>query len=168
MSGSPGSSRHLWFRAGAYVMLVVAVSNLLVSGPVEGDLLALRHGLAAAAARVLSLLGTASTAQEDYIRLSGGGVRVDDSCTGLDASLFVAAAMLLFPTRWGARVVGVVAAFAILMPLNFLRVLSLAYWQGTGSDWFGPAHVYVWPAAVVTVSLATLLGWLTWISPREA
>jgi exosortase/archaeosortase len=128
MSGSPRSSRHLWLRAGLYALAVVAISNLLVRDEVGlGVLAPLREAIARAAAGVLSLLGTAATAQGDHIRMPGGAVQVVDACTGLDASLLVGAAVLVFPAGWRARLLGVLAGFAILMPLNFIRVVTLAY-----------------------------------------
>jgi len=169
MPASPGTAQYLWFRALAYMALVTAVSNALVSPAAEWAFLApLREALARAAAWALSLLGTPASAQGDYIRIPGGAVQVVDACTGLDASLFVGAAMLLYPASWRVRLAGFAAAFAILMPLNFVRISTLAYWQATGSAWFETGHLYLWPALVVIASLATLLGWLTRVAARES
>jgi exosortase/archaeosortase family protein len=139
-----------------------------VLGSVERGLLApLREAIAGAAAAVLSLLGASASASGDYVRLPGGTVQVVDSCTGLDVSLLVGAAMLLHPASWRARLAGVLLGFAILMPLNFVRVLTLAWWSGRGSAWFEVGHVYLWPAVVVIASLAILLGWMQRTSASE-
>jgi exosortase/archaeosortase family protein len=152
---------HPLLRAAVYGAAAVAISNALLVDELDRVLLGpLRQAIARAAAAVLSLLGTPATANADAVQLQRGAVQIVDACTGLDLSLLLAAAMLLFPAGWRARLAGITAAFAVLMPLNFFRVLSLAYWVEASPAWFEISHAYVWPALVLIAALATLLGWM--------
>ena len=59
-------------------------------------------------------------------------------------------------------------AFAVLMPLNFVRVLTLAWMVNSSSaEVFELTHAYVWPTIVIVVCLATLLGWIQRVAPGE-
>jgi exosortase/archaeosortase family protein len=160
-------TRSLWLRALAYLAIAVALSNALLLGAVDRQLLGpLRQGIAGAAAAALGLFGVDARARADYVQLPQGAVQIVDSCTGLDASLLLAAAMLVFPASWRARLAGIGAGFAILMSLNFVRVLTLAVWVSS-PHWFELAHLYVWPTLVVIAALATLLGWMQLAAARE-
>jgi exosortase H (IPTLxxWG-CTERM-specific) len=162
-------TRSLWLRALAYLALAVALSNALLLGAVDRQLLGpLRQGIASAAAAALGLFGVDARARGDYVHLPQGAVQIVDACTGLDASLLLAAAMLVFPASWRARLAGIAAGFATLMSLNFVRVLTLTVWAGSSPHWFEVAHLYVWPALVVIAALATLLGWMQLTAAREA
>lgn len=162
-------TRSLWLRALAYLGVAVGLSNALLLDAVDRQLLSpLREGIARAAAAVLGILGVDASARADYVQLPQGAVQIVDACTGLDASLLLAAAMLLFPASWRARLAGIAAGFAIVMSLNFVRVLTLALWVGTSPAWFELGHLYVWPALVVVAVLATLLGWMQLAAARES
>jgi exosortase H (IPTLxxWG-CTERM-specific) len=161
-------TRSLWLRALAYLIVAGALSNALLLGAVERAVLApLRQAIARAAAAALGLFGVEAGARADYVQLPYGSVQIVDGCTGLDASLLLAAAMLLFPASWRARLAGIAAGFAIVMSLNFVRVLTLAVWVGSSRAWFELAHLYLWPTLVVIAVLATLLGWMQLAAARE-
>lgn len=160
--------RSLLPRALLYLVIALGLSNLLLWEPVDsGPVALLREGIAASAARVLTLLGLESTASGDLVRMPGGSVRIVNACTGLDASLLLAAAMLAFPARWSARAIGVALAFGSLLPLNFIRVLSLAYAVDSRPELFEVTHLYVWPAVVIVACLGVLLLWIDRVARAE-
>ncbi len=165
---SPWRDRSLLLRALLYLVVAFALSNLLLWEPVDaGPVALLREGIADAAAAVLTLLGTASTASGDRVLMPHGAVRIVNACTGLDASVLLAAAVLAFPARWSARLIGVALAFGVLLPLNFVRVLTLAYSVDAHPEIFETTHLYVWPTVVIIACLGVLLLWIEHVAlPR--
>ena len=161
--------RHgLWLRSAVYIALVVALSNLLLLPVVDRVLFEpVRLAIAAGAGHVLALV-------QDNVRVVGqrvfvgpSAVEIVNSCTGLDVGVFLASAMLVFPAPWRARAQGVVAAFAIVLAVNFLRVLTLCWLNASSPRAFELVHVYVWPAFITAVCLATLLVWIQLVPARD-
>lgn len=159
----------LWLRSAVYVALVVVLSNLLLLDAVDRALLEpVRLGIASAAGHVLALVSDNVRVTGQRVYLDGSAVEIVNSCTGIDVGMFLASAMLVFPAPWRARALGVLAAFAIVFAVNFLRVLTLCLLNAGSPSAFELVHVYVWPAFISGVCLATLLVWIQLVPARDA
>jgi exosortase/archaeosortase family protein len=159
----------LWLRSAVYVALVVALSNLLLVDAVDRTLLEpVRRAIASAAGAVLALVHDDVRVVGQRVFLGGSAVEIVNSCTGIDVGVFLASAMLVFPAPWRARAKGVAAAFAIVFAVNFVRVLTLCWLNSDAPRAFEIVHVYVWPAFISAVCLATLLVWIQLVPTREA
>lgn len=159
----------LWLRSAVYVALVVALSNLLLLDVVDRTLLEpVRLGIASAAGHVLALVFDNVRVAGQRVFVGGSAVEIVNSCTGIDVGVFLASAMLVFPAPWRARASGVLAAFAIVFAVNFLRVLTLCWLNASSPRTFELVHVYVWPAFISGVCLATLLVWIQLVPARDA
>ena len=159
----------LWLRSAVYVALVVALSNLLLVDAVERTLLEpVRLVIASAAGHVLALLHENVRVVGQRVFVSGRAVEIVSSCTGIDVGIFLASAMLVFPAPWGARARGVLAAFAIVFAVNFLRVLTLCWLNADSPRAFELVHTYIWPAFISGVCLATLLVWIQLVPAPDA
>jgi exosortase/archaeosortase family protein len=159
----------LWLRSAVYVALVVGLSNLLLLDAVDRAVLEpVRLGIASTAGFVLALVHDGVRVVGQRVFLGGSAVEIVNSCTGIDVGMFLAAAMLVFPAPWRTRALGVLAAFAIVFAVNFLRVLTLCWLNATSPPTFELVHVYVWPAFISGVCLATLLVWIQRVPARDA
>ena len=159
----------LWLRALAYVALVVGLSNLLVLDAVDHGLLEpARLATAKATGAVLSLFSDEVRVLGQRVFLGSSAVEIVNSCTGIDVAIFLASAMLVFPAPWRLRASGVLAAFAIVGIVNFLRVLTLCWLNASSQGAFELVHVYIWPAFITIVYLATLLLWIQLVPARNA
>ena len=159
----------LWLRSAVYVALVVALSNLLLLDVVDRALLEpVRLGIASAAGSVLALVAENVRVVGQRVFVGGSAVEIVNSCTGIDVGVFLASAMLVFPAPWRARAQGVLAAFAIVFAVNFVRVLTLCLLNAGSPRAFELVHVYVWPAFISGVCLATLLVWIQLVPARDA
>jgi exosortase/archaeosortase family protein len=127
-----------------------------------------RNGIASLAASVLSLFRSDVSATGQTVWLGGSAVEIVNGCTGIDVSIFLAAAMLVYPAAWRAKLRGVVLAFAVVLAANFLRVLILSWLNAGWPRAFELAHVYVLPALILVVCVATLLAWIRSATPRDA
>lgn len=150
--------RELWLRSLLYVALVLGLSNLLLLEPVDRTLLApARLAIASAAGSVLSLVHDNVRVIGERVFLGASAVEIVNSCTGVDVGIFLGCAILIFPASWRARALGVAAAFALVLAVNFLRVLTLCWLNATSQSAFELVHVYVWPAFIAAVCLGALL-----------
>lgn len=153
--------RGLWLRSAVYVALIVVLSNLLLLDVVDRVLLEpVRLAIASGAGHVLGLVHENVRVIGQRVFLGSSAVEIVNSCTGIDVGVFLACAMLVFPAPWRARAQGVVAGFAIVLAVNFLRVLTLCWLNAGSPQLFDLVHVYVWPAFITAVCLATLLVWI--------
>jgi len=158
----------LWLRSAVYIALVVVLSNLLLLDVVDRLLLEpVRLSIASGAGHVLALLHENVRVVGQRVFLGASAVEIVNSCTGIDVGVFLASAMLVFPAPWRARARGVLAAFAIVLAVNFLRVLTLCWLNAGSPRAFELVHVYVWPAFITGVCLATLLVWIQLVPERD-
>lgn len=159
----------LWLRSAVYVALVVGLSNLLLLDAVDRTLLEpVRLAIASAAGHVLALVHENVRVVGERVFLGTSAVEIVNSCTGIDVGVFLASAMLVFPAPWRTRLQGVAAAFAIVLAVNFVRVLTLCWLNDGSPRAFELVHVYVWPAFITAVCLATLLFWIQLVPERDA
>ena len=159
----------LWLRSAVYVALILVLSNLLLLDSVDRLVLEpMRLAIASGAGHVLALVHDNVRVVGQRVFLGPSAVEIVNSCTGIDVGVFLASAMLVFPAPWRTRLQGVLAAFAIVFAVNFLRVLTLCWLNAGSPRTFELVHVYVWPAFISGVCLATLLVWIQLVPERDA
>jgi len=127
-----------------------------------------RHAIAYLAGALLSLFRSDVRSIGASVFVGGGAVEVVNGCTGLDVGIFLASAILVFPAPWRARLRGVALAFAVVLAVNFVRVLTLCVLNAGSPRAFEIVHVYVWPVFISLVCLATLLAWIRGAQPKNA
>jgi exosortase/archaeosortase family protein len=152
-----------------YVALVLALSNLLLLDAVDAALLApARLAIAKAAGAVLSLVFESVRVIGERVFIGVSAVEIVNSCTGVDVGIFLASAMLVYPAPWRARALGVAAGFALVLLVNFLRVLTLCWLNASSPPAFDLVHVYVWPAFIAAFCLGALLYWIQTVQAADA
>ena len=95
-----------------------------------------------------------------------GAVMVASGCNGVEVSLMFAAAVLAFPTRIKARLIGAVAGVASIQVLNLLRIMSLLLLSRFAQSAFDFFHLYVWDAFIMLDGVMAFLAWYRWQSLR--
>ena len=63
---------------------------------------------------------------------------------------------------------GAVAAIALIGAVNFVRVISLAYFAQFDSLAFERAHEHIWPTAIVVICAASFAAWIHASARRTA
>lgn len=155
-------------RIAFYLCLVVGLSNLLLVDAIDRGLLQhVRNGVAELAALVLWPFMKGVSADGQRVFVGPAAVEIVNGCTGLDVAIFLASAILVFPAPWRARLRGVAVGFVVVMATNFARVLTLCVLNATSPRAFELVHVYVWPAFISLVCLATLLVWIKSTQPAD-
>ncbi len=94
------------------------------------------------------------------------GISVVTACTGVFIGGLFAMAVLLFPTTWRARIIGLGVGVVGLYVVNLIRLVSLYYvgihWPGA----FDTVHQLVWQSLLIAIAVAL---WLLWAgkAPRR-
>ena len=152
-----------------YLLLAVGLSALLLSDLVFDDLLGgMRVAVASAAASVLGALGLPIVARGAVIYGPGTPLIIVNECTGIDATILLASAILVFPAGLRHKLVGLACAIGVMMLLNFVRILSLIWLGNYSSDWLDVGHLYIWPPIIILVGVGTLLLWADRVVPDPA
>ncbi len=141
--------------AGCLVSSVFSYSWLAGNNLLDG----LARFTAEAAGFLLSLSG--SDVVIAGIRISSERFIVDvaPSCTGLVPVLLFICAVLAYPSRWSAKLAGILPGAACLFALNMMRIVSLFYTGVYFRRYYEVAHLVLWQTLLL---LGAILLWLVW------
>jgi archaeosortase B (VPXXXP-CTERM-specific) len=122
-------------------------------------MVSLQRGLANTTSFVLRLLG--NDTRVEGIRVISNRFTLDiiPACTGLFVLGAFLSAVIAFPVRWRAKVIGLVLGIAAICILNIVRLASLFYVGVYWPRFFDYAHLVVWQTLVIAISV---LLWLAW------
>jgi exosortase/archaeosortase family protein len=134
----------------AYVVFGAAPA---LNGPV-------REATAMVTAWLLGLVGT--TASGDGALLSAGSLRfaVVPDCTPAGPLLLLSGAILAFPARIRAKLIGLAVGALALTALNFLRLVTLVLIGLARPEALEIAHLVVWQSVMI---LAAITLWIAWL-----
>lgn len=125
--------------------------------------------LASLSGSIVSMIDPDVLAQGNVLqdRRSGSGIAIQAGCNGIEACIMLTAAVLAYPSRWQAKIPGLlVGAFAI-QALNVVRIVSLFYLVQWSARAFEFAHLYLWQALIMIDVLVVWLLWLRWVTRRQ-
>lgn len=109
---------------------------------------------------VLNLLGQGTTASELTIHSPRFAINVRRGCDAFEPAWFLCAAILAFPAPPRRKPAGMLVGCVVIFATNIVRISSLyligVYWP----TFFSPAHLEVWPIALI---LLAVFLWITWI-----
>ena len=108
---------------------------------------------------VLALLGEDITVNGVLLQSPRFKVSIYNGCNGLITSLIFVSGVLAFPSRLGAKVVGVVAGLLAIQVINLIRIISLFYIGIFLPQFFNQSHVFIWQSLVI---LAGVTLWIVW------
>jgi len=95
-------------------------------------------------------------------------VDIRGGCNGLEAVVFVCAAMLAFHAPLRKRIAGAFAAAVILEALNVIRIASLYLLGVYHRDVFETFHLAVWQTLMFGAAVFLFLFWTSRVTPRDA
>ena len=78
-------------------------------------------------------------------------VDIRNGCNGLEASLFLLAAILAFPAATRIKVLGAVSGFALVQLANLVRIVSLYFIGCYRPQWFEAFHLAIWQSIIFAI-----------------
>ncbi len=116
-------------------------------------------GIARVSGAVLRLFGEDLTVVGCDLRSPRFAVTIYNGCNGLITSLIFVSAVLAFPARIGAKLVGVVGGLLAIQLVNLVRILALFYTGVFAPEWFDESHLVIWQSIVILCGVAL---WMLW------
>ncbi len=119
------------------------------------------RGIAVASAALLNLLGQHVIVNGVVLTAGNHAVSIQNGCNGIEAVVFLVAAILAFPATWRQRAVGLVAAVGVIQILNLARVVTLFLINRYKPDLFELFHLAIWQTVIGGAAIALFYVWTT-------
>jgi exosortase H (IPTLxxWG-CTERM-specific) len=151
-----------------FSVLLLLFYGVVALAPVDAHVIApFTRGLTSVSGAVLRLLGQKVLVSGTVI--SGAfAVDIHNGCNGIEAIVFVAAAMFAFDAPLGKRLLGALLAAVVLQALNIVRIVSLYLIGLKRPEVFETAHLAVWQTLMFGAAVFLFLAWTARVAPRNA
>jgi exosortase H (IPTLxxWG-CTERM-specific) len=125
--------------------------------------------LANASGIVMHLFGSNVQVQGEVLldQATDSGIAVMGGCNGAEATLILVCALLVYPSSWRSKLIGMMAGFVAVQGVNVLRLISLFYLYLWNADLFEWVHRYLWQSLIMLDVLVYILLWLRWQERQE-
>ena len=152
-----------------FVLLLIAFYALVLPKPVDRAVIVpYTAAITAASTGVLNLLGEGVHRIGTVISGPLFVVDVKNGCNGIEAMVFIAAAMIAFEAPAALRVLGIVAGSVAIQVLNLIRIVSL-YWIGAHRrQWFEAFHLAIWQSVIFVAAILVFLWWTSRVQQTDA
>ncbi len=166
-------SARLWrdrLRVGFVAAALLAVVLLTPRRPVLQQVLSPLDELTARVTAALLRVGGYEVEREGVVlsHTSGFAYEIYWRCTGLLPGVFAAGLILASPGRPRDRALGAAAGAAVVLALNFVRLVHLFHLGVRHPAVFAWAHTVAWEAATVLGVLIVWQGFSRWGPRRDA
>ena len=143
-----------------FAVLLIAFYTVITIGWVDTHVvLPFTAALARVSGAALNLIGEKVHVTSTVIGGSRFAVDIRGGCNGLEAVVFVCAAMLAFHAPLRKRIIGALAAALILEALNVIRIDSLYLLGVYHRNVFEMFHLAVWQTLMFGAAVLIFLAW---------
>src|ERR1043165_1812069 len=126
------------------------------------------RAIAVASAAILNVFGQHVVVSGVVLTSGSDAVSIQNGCNGIEAVVFLIAAILAFPATWRQRAVGLVAAVATIQILNLVRVVTLFLINKYKPNLFELFHLAVWQTVIGGAAIALFYVWTTRVHAQRA
>ncbi len=165
MALAPRQTRFLIIFA---VLLIAFYAFITIDAVDKRVVLPFTEALARVSGATLNLLGEKVQVSGTVIVGVRFGVDIRGGCNGLEAVVFVCAAMLAFQAPLKKRFIGALAAAVTLEALNVIRIVSLYLLGVYHRSVFEMFHLAVWQTLMFGAAVFLFLIWISIVAPRNA
>ena len=125
-------------------------------------------GLTAVSASILNVIG--EKVQRTGTMIAGGGFAVDikNGCNGIEAMVFLCAAMIAFDASIKARLAGLLMACIGVQLLNLVRIVTLFLLGRHRREWFEAFHLAIWQSVIFGAAVLMFVLWTTRVQRTDA
>lgn len=128
-----------------------------------------RWGINQVAADIINTVTPAAQVKVDAHRLISprATLEVVRGCDGSGLLFLLIAAVLAFRTSWSHKLLGLLAAAALVYLLNEARVVALYFVLVRYPAWFVPLHASLIPVLIIALSAMFYQWWTRWAIPAD-
>ena len=160
--------RQVRFLVLFFVLLLVFYA-VIVLEPVDAHVITpFTTGLTAVSASILNGIG--ENVQRTGTMIVGGNFAVDikNGCNGIEAMLFLCAAMLAFEAPVKSRIAGLLMACFGVQLLNLVRIVTLFLLGRHRREWFEAFHLAIWQSVIFGAAVLMFVVWTTRVQRQNA
>ena len=117
------------------------------------------RGIAVVSGSLLNLLSADVQVSGTMLLSSCFSVNINNGCNGLEATLFLVAAVLAFPAPPTSRLLAAATGVALIQGANLLRVISLYLIGCHRREWFDTFHLAIWQTVIFAVAIFYFASW---------
>jgi exosortase family protein XrtM len=119
------------------------------------------HGVVTVCADLINLISPLEQVlpQQNHLISTKADLEIVRGCDGAGVLFLVVSAILVFPSKLGRKLVGLILGIALIYVLNLLRIGVLYFAIAYYPDWFQLIHVYLAPTLMVIVACAYFAWW---------
>src|SRR5262249_26180062 len=127
------------------------------------------RAIAVVSGALLNALGQHVAVSGVILIAGNNAVSIQNGCNGIEAVVFLVAAILAFPATWGQRLAGLIAAVAVIQILNLARVVTLFLLNRYKPNLFELFHLAIWQTVIGGAAIALFYIWTTRVhAPKRA
>jgi exosortase H (IPTLxxWG-CTERM-specific) len=160
--------RQVRFLVLFFVLLLVFYVVIMLE-PVDAHVITpFTRGLTAVSTSILNGLG--ENVHRSGTMIIGGKFAVDikNGCNGIEAMLFLCAAMLAFEAPLKSRIAGLLMACVGVQLLNLIRIVSLYLLGRHKREWFEAFHLAIWQSVIFGAAVLMFVLWTTRVQRQNA
>jgi exosortase H (IPTLxxWG-CTERM-specific) len=125
----------------------------------ENVVMPFTRGIAVVSTSVLNMLGEGVVRNGTLISNRAFAVDIKNGCNGLEALVFLCAAIFAFDAPFRSRMIGVAIGAVIVEVLNLMRVVTLFLIGRYRPELFETFHLAVWQAVIFGAAVFTFIAW---------
>lgn len=123
---------------------------------------------AAISAFCLNLSGNSVQAIGDVLSSPGFSMSIKNGCDAIEAIAILLCAMLIYPTSYKNKLIGLATGSILLIILNIIRIISLYFIGIHIPSIFDVMHISVWQIIFMIVPMLIIMQWLNWVQLKPA
>jgi exosortase H (IPTLxxWG-CTERM-specific) len=159
--------RQVLFLVRFSLLLAVLAVSLLVSPVDRAVITPFTRFLAASSAVILRVLGENAAAAGTTISDSGFAVDIKNGCNGVEATLFLCAAIIAFDASRRERAIAVFLGIFAIQAANLVRIVSLYLLGRHKPDVFGLFHLAIWQTLMFALAVSFFVAWTARAGKRD-
>ena len=128
------------------------------------------EGIAHVSAAIIGMTGTPVRVIQTLITGTCFTVDIENGCNGVEATLFLVAAIIAFPAPARSRAIAVATGAALIQAANLIRVVTLYLIGCYRREWFDTFHLAVWQSVIFALAMLYFAFWTRRLSnvPQRA
>lgn len=149
--------------AATFFLFVLGFSVLSVTTTLQNRLRAVENAIAASAAWMAGLAGSAASVVDGhFISVGAMTLNVNHECTGVFVLFVLASFIAAYPARLTTKVAGIVVGVVGLQFINIVRIATLVRVVEFYPQTFKYFHEYVWQGAFLLLVTLYAITWVEW------
>lgn len=116
----------------------------------------------------LNVFGNWVTAIDDVLTGPQFSMSIKNGCDAIEAIAILLCAMLIYPTSYKNKIIGLAIGSSLLVILNIIRIISLYFVGIYIPSIFDVMHISVWQIIFIIVPMLIVMQWMNWIQIKPA